>query len=438
MPKNVKARKGFTLIELLVVISIIAILIALLLPAINSAREAARKTQCKNNLRQIAIGLNAFADTDPAERLGTGAFDWPRDGSPDLYSWIGSMIKVSAGRANQMRCPSNPIRINEKINDFLGGASSNGSRTTTDREDTANPSSLTGKVQGSIGSSATNTTLRRALTADFVKQGYNSNYCSSWFHVRSGFTVTNLSGTTVVIDVAGSRQSQPLNTRSGLKELANSLGPLSRRTVDTSDVPAANIPLFADTAPGDINEAILRDSLIDSDGRLAEPDGTAGVRTGETFADGPSFLTGTGAAARVRGVEFIGVATPLAARDTRYLLETYPAVGTNVSAIANYIPSTATAAGLTWANDNFWLQDIRDFYACHNSSANCLMADGSVKELVDLNGDGYINPGFPIGTQAVDASVIQYTDGTCEVNSFETFCGIALSRSQYTKGKQEP
>jgi prepilin-type N-terminal cleavage/methylation domain-containing protein/prepilin-type processing-associated H-X9-DG protein len=438
MPKNVKARKGFTLIELLVVISIIAILIALLLPAINSAREAARKTQCKNNLRQIAIGLNAFADTDGGERLGTGAFDWPRDGSPDLYSWIGSMISVSAGRANEMRCPTNPVRINEKINDFLGGASSNGSRTTTDREDTANPTSLTGKLIGSIGSAATNTTLRRALTADIVKQGYNSNYASSWFHVRSGFTVTNLSGTTVVIDVSGSRQSQPLNTRSGLKELANSLGPLSRRTVDSGDVPAANIPLFGDTAPGDINEAILRDSLIDSDNRLIDQDGTAGVRTGETFCDGPSFLTGSGATARVRGVEFIGAATPLAARDTRYLLETYPSVGTNVSAIANYIPATATAASLTWANDNYWLQDIRDWAAVHSNSVNLLMADGSVKELKDINGDGYINPGFPIGTQAVDVSVIQYQDGVCEVNNFETFCGIALNKKQFSKGKQEP
>ena len=95
-----KAKRGFTLIEVLVVIGIIAVLLSILLPAVSKAREAANRTQCASNLRQIAMALHMYAvqykGTFPASTLGL-----PKNGS-------GPAQRANAGLYLLMGRPSGP------------------------------------------------------------------------------------------------------------------------------------------------------------------------------------------------------------------------------------------------------------------------------------------------------------------------------------------
>jgi len=124
---------GFTLVELLVVIAIIGILIALLLPAVQAAREAARRTQCNNNLKQLGIALHNYHDshgTFPPAHLETGTtgptfrhhFGWlayllPYIEQENVYRLIDFRLKYSAPENRQdasvgiktFICPSDPV-----------------------------------------------------------------------------------------------------------------------------------------------------------------------------------------------------------------------------------------------------------------------------------------------------------------------------------------
>jgi prepilin-type N-terminal cleavage/methylation domain-containing protein/prepilin-type processing-associated H-X9-DG protein len=404
--KSVQRKKrGFTLVELLVVVAIIGILVALLLPALSRAREAARNTTCKNNLRQIYVSLATHADNDPQERYASGAFDGFRDGCLDSFGWVADMVNAGAGKPSELLCASNPAKVNEKINDYFSIPTSKTAEWTT----TAARAMGAGALLTANGGALASFTGTEVVNY-FMDKGYNTNYATSWFLVRTAPTLAsdiNSSGTGSIYFQAG---TGAMGSTGGIKDLGGTAGPLSRQVVENSYHSSSVIPFVFDSNVGDANEAYLAQNI----GRY----GKLGDRTCESYSDGPSQNSITSTWKKWSGT--VALAT-YASGDLSYSL----------FAAEQPEPGVAPLTG----NNAAHLQDYRDMAPAHAGSCNVLFADGSVRSFKDTNGDGYLNPGFNIsGLTTSQIAQIGYTDSTVELDPSVIFSGVMLAK-QSDKGK---
>jgi prepilin-type N-terminal cleavage/methylation domain-containing protein/prepilin-type processing-associated H-X9-DG protein len=337
-------RSAFTLVELLVVITIIGLLIALALPALNMARTSARSTSCKNNLRELGIGMHAFAARK--NRYCSGAFDWRWDGAVTEQGWVADLVN-QGGDVGAMLCPANPHKLSETYHDLLTATASSfpkcgidpaGSKPTTsiDGSEVKNP------CRKLLDLPPNSPERLKIIVKEILEKGYNTNYTASWYLVR----------TEPALDPSGNLKSTATCPASASAR-PSTVGPLHQAKSDVGESAITRIPLLACGQPTAVGEGTLTVKLDTF---------SPGERFVESFSDGP--------------VSIMDMKTPKFAANT-------PRGGT-------------LGWWAKWSRET--KQDYRDFGPVHGGgtqrTCNILFADGSVQTFVDEDGDGFLNNGF--------------------------------------------
>ncbi|MBI1249685.1 DUF1559 domain-containing protein [bacterium] len=374
--KPQETHRGFTLVELLVVIAIIGILVGLILPAVASARASARRMECQSNLRQIGIGLINFSGTDKNRRLCSGGFSWTRDGAVTEVGWVADLVNSNV-TVGSMLCASNNSQLSATYETLLSasGISIVGSGTNAKASICDPQANSLGSQQIVLNSGVTGLNpCRQIATAlpnpnadrdNLVKtriydQQYNTNYTAHWFLIRSRVKMTYVSGQPSGNAMGG-------GTASAMIKLANTYGPLTVAMLDNASTSSSLVPIVGDGVAGG--------------GGLLSRGFSSSVAAGAPMV---AFSTGGPLVSNTNGNLPSGQTWSPSS-----LLQ--PPV----------IPSPAVQQ--LW-KEVWWertRQDMRQLGVNHGDACNVLMADGSVRPLIDTDGDASLNPGY--------MSVAEYT-----------------------------
>jgi prepilin-type N-terminal cleavage/methylation domain-containing protein len=381
-----KSRRGFTLIELLVVIAIIAILIALLLPAVQQAREAARRTQCRNNLKQIGLALHNYHDSfnlfPPGYIVATNGLNYQG------YGW-GTMLLPSFDQAPLYNTIQTSLGMVAN-----GNLQANGTAMTVNGTGRFAPILPGFRCPSDVGSDrvatldvattitgTTSTTVSGTTSPNFVNQNYGrSNYFG-------------------VVGFNRSVCAAPVGPGTGLCAVANTTAAASGAgLLDAHFAILANAP---SVSLNNFGGAFAQNSRT---GINAMTDGTTNVIViGERYT--PAFVGGAGALLNSVGHGiWVGVPDPtsasgLAAHLGDVAITTNPPTAT-VTTVARLVGSFGINANNTPFSPR---GQTTGFGSMHTGGAHFLIGDGSVKFVSD-NVDrftyrnlGTINDGNQLG-----------------------------------------
>lgn len=371
--RNATHRTGMTQLELLLILVGCATLFILIMPFIQLARTNARHAGCENNLRRLGIVFHTLAERDPQLRLATGIPSLIHDGPPNEIGWVADVVNYDAELTSALRCRSNPMRDSEVLAELM--EYNQGTVMSWPPSDPPN------QFHQGLGTSGPPNSKGRAnyVQRQFLDKDYRTNYAASWYFGRTTLKAFNQCWSITIV-------SSPTT-------LNGAVGPLTLASADYADTPMSNIPLLGDAAAS--NTPFKASNLLTN---VAD-------KLARTMNHGPAYWNHR--ENRMILLDQAGSEKKLVGRpvqsfkqgvDILLCLEGDKAPSPNDTQLSHQqvMRSPASWNQFYGGKDKvLWLQDTTAWAPVHHGRLNLLMADGAVKSFPDVNGDGYLNPGFP-------------------------------------------